>query len=226
VAGEGRGVTKFVVLVWIFLKSTCTSFAGLASLPEIREELVEQRQWATDAQLDESIVITRTTPGPVGVWVVATGYMVDGWPGALAGWIAMAAPSLVVIVLVGYFGKRAQHPRVRGMLSCVVLASATLLVLAAIPIGRDALTGPLALAIAIAALPVLLAKRKRIDTAWIVAIAAAVSLAGSLIGVARASPAHGGGGRDGHDSKCSPMSHVSCSTVNVPPYVAPSGSGP
>jgi len=116
-------VIKFLLLLWILLKSTFTSFAGLASLPAIREDLVEQRRWLTDEELDQSIVITRTTPGPIGVYVVSVGYMVDGWPGALAGWLAMSAPSLCVILLVGYFGRRAQHPRVRGMLQCVVLAS-------------------------------------------------------------------------------------------------------
>ena len=174
-------MTKLLLLLWIFLKSTCTSFAGLASLPEIRHELVDDRHWATDEQIDQSIVITRTTPGPVGGWIVAVGYMVDGVPGAIAGWLAMTLPSLLVILLVGYFGKRAQHPRVRGMLQSVVLASATLLVLAAIPIGRDALDGPLAIAIAVIALPLLLAKR--VDTLWVIAGAAVVSFAGSLIAV-------------------------------------------
>jgi chromate transporter len=175
-------MTKLVLLLWIFLKSTCTSFAGLASLPEIRQELVEERHWLTNEQIDQSIVITRTTPGPVGVWVVSAGYMADGWPGALAGWFAMSAPSLIVIVLVGYFGRRAQHPRVRGMLQCVVLASAALLVLAAIPVGRDALTGPIAIGIAIAALPLLLSKR--LNTLWIVGGAATTSLVASAIGIA------------------------------------------
>jgi len=174
-------MTKVVLLFWIFIKATCTSFAGLGSLPEIRHELVDQQHWATDEQIDQTIVITRTTPGPVGAWIVAVGYMVDGWPGAVAGWLAMAAPSLIVILLVGYFGKRAQHPRIRGMLQSVVLASATLLVLAAIPIGRDALVGPLTIGIAVIALPLLIAKR--VDTIWIVAGAAVVSFTGALLGV-------------------------------------------
>jgi chromate transporter len=175
-------VIKFLVLLAIFMRSTCTSFAGLASLPEIRHDLVDERHWLTDEQIDRSIVITRTTPGPVGVWVVSAGYMADGWPGAIAGWIAMAAPALCVIALVGYFGRRAQHRRVRGMLQCVVLASAALLVLAAVPIGRDALTGPVTIAIAVIALPVLL--WRRVDTALVVAGAAAASFAAAMLGVA------------------------------------------
>lgn len=174
-------MTKLVLLLWIFMKSTCTSFAGLASLPEIRHELVEERHWLTNAQIDQSIVITRTTPGPVGVWIVSAGYMADGVPGAIVGWFAMAAPSLFVILLAGYFGRRAQHPRVRSMLQCVVLASAALLVLAAIPVGRDALTGPVTIGIAILALPLLLAKK--LDTLWIVGGAAATSLVAAMLGV-------------------------------------------
>jgi chromate transporter len=170
---------KFLLLLWIFAKSTFTSFAGLASLPEIRQELVAERHWLTDEELSQAIVITRTTPGPVGVYVVSVGYMADGLPGAVAGWIAMAAPSLTVILLVGYFGKRAQHPRVRAMLQCVVLASAALLVLAAVPLGRDALDGPLTIGIAIVALPLLISKR--INTLWILGGAAALSFTASMV---------------------------------------------
>ncbi len=173
---------KFLLLLWIFAKSTFTSFAGLASLPEIRAELVEQRHWITDDQLDQSIVISRTTPGPVGVYVVSVGYMAGGLPGAVAGWFAMAAPALAVILLVGTFGKRAHHPRIRSMLQCVVIASAAMLVLAAVPIGRETLDSPLTLAIAAIALPVLLAKR--LDTLWILGGAAAVSFAAALLGMA------------------------------------------
>lgn len=174
-------MTRLLVLLWILAKSTFTSFAGLASLPEIREELVEQRHWLSDDDLNQAVVITRTTPGPAGLYVVSVGYMAGGLPGAVAGWIAMASPSLLVILLVGYFGKRAQHPRVRSMLRCVVLASAALLVLSAIPIGREALDGPLAIAIAAVSLPLLITKR--VNTLWIIGIAAALSFVSSVIGV-------------------------------------------
>ena len=172
---------RFLLLLSIFARSTFTSFAGLASLPEIRAELVEHRHWITDEQLNQSIVISRTTPGPVGVYVVSVGYLADGVPGAIAGWLAMASPALAAILLVGSLGKRARHPRVRSMLQCVVIASAALLVLAAIPIGRDALDSPLTIAIAAVALPVLLSKR--LDTLWILGGAAAVSLGAALLGV-------------------------------------------
>jgi hypothetical protein len=59
-----------------------------------------------------------------------------------------------------------------------VIASAALLVLAAVPIGREALDGPLAIGITIIALPLLLSKR--INTLWIISGAAALSFAGSM----------------------------------------------
>lgn len=108
--------------------------------------------------------------------------MADGLPGAVAGWLAMAAPALAVILRVGPLGKRARHPRVRSMLQCVVIASAALLVLAAVPIGREALESPLTIAIAAAALPVLLSRR--LDTLWILGDSAAVSFGAALLGVA------------------------------------------
>ena len=86
------------------------------------------------------------------------------------------------------------------MLQCVVLASATLLVLAAIPIGREALSGPLTIGITIVALPLLLTKR--VNTLWIVAGAAVLSFTGSMIDVAQIPPPSTVAQRSHHDRHC------------------------
>lgn len=67
-------------------------------------------------QLNTAIVVTRTTPGPVGLYIVSVGYFVDGTPGAIAGWLAMITPALLVVPLIKYAGPRSEHPRVRGMI--------------------------------------------------------------------------------------------------------------
>lgn len=167
------------MLFLLLLKGTVTSFAGLASLPVIREELVLERHMVTDEQLNAAVVVTRTTPGPVGLWVVSIGYFADGVPGAIAGWLAMVTPSLAVILLVGYFGRRAEHPRLRGMLQSVVLASAALLIVAAVPLAKDALTTPITVILAAVCLPVLISKK--LDTLWVIAGAAAITLVQSLL---------------------------------------------
>ena len=82
---------------------------GSASLPVIQDELVLQRHVLTDTQLNEAVVITRSTPGAVGLYIVSVGYFVAGVPGALAGWLAMITPALLIIPLVHFVGRRMEH---------------------------------------------------------------------------------------------------------------------
>jgi chromate transporter len=135
----------------------------------------------TDQQLNEAVVITRSTPGPVGLYVVSVGYFVAGLSGAVAGWLAMITPALLVIPLVHYTGRHIEHSRVKAILQAVVLASAGLLLAAAIPLAHDALTDWVTVAIAAASLALLLTTE--IDTLWIILGAAIVSLSASSLGI-------------------------------------------
>jgi chromate transporter len=167
------------VLYLILLKATLTSFSGLSSLPIIRDELVSHRHVLTDRQLDTAVAVGRSTPGPLGVYVVSVGYFVAGIPGALAGWLAMVTPALFVIPLLHFVGRRADHPRVRGTLSAVLIASVGLLLYAVLPMARDTVRGivPLALAGASGAALIFV----RIHTLWVVIGAAAVMLLASAL---------------------------------------------
>jgi chromate transporter len=124
------------LLYLLLLKGTVTAFAGLASLAVVQDALVVQHHVLTDSQLNEAIVITRSTPGPVGLYIVSVGYFVAGWPGAVAGWLAMITPALLIIPLVHFVGRKLEHPRVKSVLQTVILASAGLLLAAAIPSHR------------------------------------------------------------------------------------------
>jgi chromate transporter len=131
-----------VVLLYLLLtKAEITSFSGLASLPMLRQDLIVNRHLLTDAQLDTAVVVSRTTPGPIGVYVVSVGYYADGVSGAIAGWLAMITPAVVIILLLGLFGRIADHPRVRSLQQAVVFASVGLLVTASVPLAHDAVTG-------------------------------------------------------------------------------------
>jgi chromate transporter len=167
------------LLYLLLLKGTVTAFAGLASLPVIQDALVFQYHVLTDKQLNEAVVITRSTPGPVGLYIVSVGYFVAGVPGAIAGWAAMSTPALVIIPLVHFVGRRMDHPRVKGVLQTIVIASAGLLLAAAVPLARDALTDPVTVAIAVVSLALLLVTK--IDTLWIILGAAVISLSASSI---------------------------------------------
>jgi chromate transporter len=167
-----------VLLYLLLLKGTATAFAGLASLPVIQDSLVFHYHVLTDKQLNEAVVITRSTPGPVGLYIVSVGYFVAGVPGAIAGWLAMITPAFLIIPLVHFAGRNIDHPRVKGVLETVVIASAGLLLAASIPLARDALTDPITIGIAILSLVLLLTTE--LDTLWIILGAAAISSSADL----------------------------------------------
>jgi chromate transporter len=169
------------LLYLLLLKGTATAFAGLASLPVVQDSLVVHYHVLTDQQLNEAVVITRSTPGPVGLYIVSVGYFVAGLAGAAAGWLAMITPALLVIPLVHYTRRHIEHPRIKAVLQAVVLASAGLLLAAAIPLGHDALKDWVTVAIAAVSLAVLLTTE--IDTLWIILGAAVVSLSASSLGI-------------------------------------------
>jgi len=93
----------------------------------------------------------------------------------------MITPALLIIPLVHFAGRKMEHPRVKGVLQTVVVASAGLLLAAAIPLARDALTDPVTIAIAVVSLVVLLTTT--IDTLWIILAAAVGTLSASAVGV-------------------------------------------
>jgi chromate transporter len=169
------------LLYLLLLKGTVTAFAGLASLAVVQDALVVQHHVLTDSQLNEAIVITRSTPGPVGLYIVSVGYFVAGWPGAVAGWLAMITPALLIIPLVHFVGRKLEHPRVKSVLQTVILASAGLLLAAAIPLAQNALTNPITVGIAVVTLVLLLTTK--LDALWIILGAAVVSLSASALGV-------------------------------------------
>lgn len=166
-------MNTFVLFLYL-LKATLTTFSGLASLPVLRQDLVLNHHVISDQQLNTAIVVTQTTPGPVGLYVVSVGYFADGVPGAIAGWLAMIVPALLIIPLIHFVGKHANHPRLRSMLQSVVLASAGLLWVSSIPLARETMRDPLTIAILL--VTVILLVLRKLDSLWIILGAAALEL--------------------------------------------------
>ncbi|MDQ2947435.1 MAG: chromate transporter [Acidobacteriota bacterium] len=167
------------LLYLLLLKATLTSFSGLASLPVLRADLVVHYRVLTDHQLNTAIAAGRMGPGPFGNYVVSVGYFVAGVPGACAGWLAMITPAFLVILLIRFIGRRAEHPRVKAAIRAVLLAGAGLLLSASIPLARDAITGPLPFVIA--AISFVVIGFTRIDSIWVILGAALTGLAAFYI---------------------------------------------
>ena len=128
-----------VVLYLLLVKATMTSFSGMASLPQIRQDLVETHRLLTDDQLSQAVLVGRASPGPMGTYVVGVGYLAAGTPGAIAGWLAMITPALFAIPLLATVQRWLHRPRMRSLVDAVVIVGATLLVPSGIQLARDGL---------------------------------------------------------------------------------------
>jgi chromate transporter len=128
-----------IALYFLLLKATTTSFAGMGSLPQIRQDFVVTHGVITDEQLGQAVVIGRSTPGPVGAYVVAIGYFADGWPGAIAAWLAMITPALLVVPLLTVLQRWLHLSRVRAAVDAVVIASAVLLLTSVVRMAMDSI---------------------------------------------------------------------------------------
>ncbi len=156
---------KFLVLYWVLTQATLSSFTGLSTLPIVRHELVEKRGWITDADLNAAVLIGRSTPGPMGVYVVSVGQRVAGWEGAVAGWLALMTPALAIIALLRGLGRRTENRRFQNAIRFVVLAGNGFALVTLWELGRAAMTGWALAALGAASAGLML--RTKVDTLWI-----------------------------------------------------------
>lgn len=167
------------VLYLLLLKASLTSFSGLGSLPMVRQDFVVERQVLTDRQLSTAVVAGRTGPGPYGLYLVTTGYLAGGIPGAIAGLVALITPAFLVIPIMGWLGRRAEAPRVKSAIRGLLLAAAGLLLSSSVPLTRDAITGWYTFAILAASFAAL--TFTKVNSAWLMAGAAIAGLATLLV---------------------------------------------
>lgn len=167
---------NLLLLYLLLTKATVTSFSGLTSLPVVRHDLVEHYKVLTDRQLNAAVAAGRTAPGPNGLYLVSVGYFVAGIPGGCAGLLAVITPAFLIVPMLRYLGRRADRPAVKSAIRAVTLAAAGLVVTATLPLARDALTGALPIAIAVASFLFLLFTGRA--TIWVILAAALAGLAG------------------------------------------------
>ncbi len=126
------------LLYLLLLKATVTSFSGMGSLPQIRQDLVVTHHAVTDEQLSQAVLVGRSSPGPMGIFVVSVGYRAAGWPGAAAGWLALVTPALTAIPLLAVVRRWLHLPWMRSAVDAVIVAGATLLIPSAVRLATDA----------------------------------------------------------------------------------------
>jgi chromate transporter len=167
-----------ILVYFLLVKATLTSFSGMASLPIVHHDFVVHRRALTEGQLATALAVGRAVPGPNGLYMVGVGYLAAGKAGAAAGCLALMTPPFLVIPLLVFVGKRADNPRVRGAIRTVTLAAAGLILSAVIPLARSELLSPIPALIAIVSFCLLVFTR--LDTLWVILLAAALG-AGRLL---------------------------------------------
>lgn len=167
-------MTEFLALYFLFLKATLTSFSGPTTLPVVRQDFVSSGHRITDRQLNTAVAIGRVTPGPKGNYLISVGHFAAGWPGAIAAWLALVTPALLILPIMHTLGRHTDSPAVKRVLDAVILAGGGLTFNATVPLARDGIVSlPAAL---IAAVAIVLMLRFKWDTLWIVLLAAAAGM--------------------------------------------------
>jgi chromate transporter len=131
---------SLLLLYALLLKASVTSFSGMAALPQIRQDLVVTHHVMSDEDLSRAVLFGRSSPGPVGLYIVSVGYAARGVPGAAVGWLALASPALLALPVLVLLRRWLHLSRMRSAVDAVIIASATLLVPSGVLLVRDALS--------------------------------------------------------------------------------------
>ena len=92
-------------LFWTFAKiGVCTFGGGYAMLPILQRELVEKRNWTTEAEMSDYFAIGQCTPGIIAVNTATfVGHKLKGPVGGVVATLGLVFPCLVIIMLIAAF---------------------------------------------------------------------------------------------------------------------------
>jgi len=92
-------------LFFVFARvSAVTIGGGYVMFPMLKREVVDSRGWISDGELVDFYALGQSVPGVIAMnSATLIGYRTRGIPGAIVGAAGMAAPSVVVILLVAAF---------------------------------------------------------------------------------------------------------------------------
>ncbi len=151
-----------------FLKVGMTLYGGgYVLIACLRDGLVRQWNWLTEAQLLDAIAVGQFTPGPLFTTATFVGYLVGGMKGAWLATLAIFLPSFVLIAVSGPLVPLLRRSCLAGaFLDGVNVSAVALMVAVTAQLGRAALVDGSTIAIALVALIVLV--RFRINSVWLI----------------------------------------------------------
>lgn len=111
-------MVMLIKLFLMFVKLCAFAFGGGYVMIPSLIKASEANNWATASELSDVIAIAGMSPGPVAVnAAVGYGYKVAGFSGAVAGFLGIALPcALIVIVVATFFFKIYANPSMQAAL--------------------------------------------------------------------------------------------------------------
>ena len=117
---------KLLQLYISFFRIGILTFGGgMAMLPMLNRELIENRHWIDEEKLTDLFAIGQCTPGIIAVNTATfVGYQEKGIIGGLVATLGIITPSVVIITLLAvFFSNFSDHPVVQnafaGIRACV-----------------------------------------------------------------------------------------------------------
>lgn len=126
-------------LFWAFAKMGVMTFGGgMAMLPILQREVVENRHWATEEELTDYYAIGQCTPGIIAVNTATfIGQKCAGAAGGIAATLGVVFPSLVIIsILAGLITNFAEVAWVRNAFAGIQVCVCVLIFNAAIKLAK------------------------------------------------------------------------------------------
>jgi chromate transporter len=165
-----------LALFAFFLKVGATLYGGgYVLIAFLRDGLVHQWQWLTEAQLLDAIAVGQFTPGPLFTTATFVGYLMGGVAGALIATFAIFLPSFILIAVSGPVVPLLRRSRLAGaFLDGVNVSALALMAAVTAQLGKAALVDGWTIIIALACTALLL--RYRINSVWLIGAGALCGL--------------------------------------------------
>ena len=150
-------------------------------LPLIQREVVDKRSWVKESEILDIFAISQSAPGVIAInSAIFIGKRVAGLKGAVAAALGVILPSfisiiLVITILMGFQGNKV----VEKVFTGIKAASAALILLAAVKLGKTAIKGKFGFFIALLSFGMIVIFD--IHAMWAVVLGGAAGLAAYLM---------------------------------------------
>lgn len=163
-------------LLLFFLKAGALTFgSGLVIVPFLQEGVVHQYGWLGQRDFLIAVAVGMISPGPVVITATFVGYLVAGFPGALAATIGIFLPSFILVLAAApLLARYRANPNVQGFVKGAYAAAIGTILGACVLLGKVAIGDWITVLIGLASLAALF--RWKVSNPLLMATCAALGL--------------------------------------------------